>query len=184
MATRTPGELATIRRLLSLLKPTFLGQHEQAVGTVITNVMDEIYDAIALGIPGATGPQGPAGPAGATGPTGATGAQGPTGTTGPQGPAGPTRRIETYSGTTNGSGDYAVTFGVAYPSAPAVAVEIKNPTTNRQTYRITSITTTGFTVRVEERASATVLGIDLLGLTVTPVSGANMIVTVTGNEVV
>jgi len=66
------------------------------------------------------------------------------------------KRIETYSGTTNGSGTYTVSFPTAFSVAPNIQANIINGT-DTQTIRITSVSTTGFTVLVRNRT-------DTLGL--------------------
>lgn len=66
------------------------------------------------------------------------------------------KRQETYSGTTSGSGTYTVSFGTAYAVAPNIQANIINGT-DTQTIRITSVSTTGFTVLVRNRT-------DTLGL--------------------
>lgn len=57
------------------------------------------------------------------------------------------KRQETYSGTTNASGNYTVTFGTAYSSAPNIQASITSGSVN-QFLQITNISTTGFTVNV------------------------------------
>lgn len=81
------------------------------------------------------------------------------------------KRMETYSGTTNGSGVYTVTFATAYSVAPNIQANITNGT-DTQSSRITSISTTGFTVLARNRtdvvgllpayANATGVTIDVL----------------------
>jgi len=66
------------------------------------------------------------------------------------------KRQETFSGTTNASGIYTVTFGTAYSVAPNIQANIINAT-DTQNIRITSISTTGFTVLVRNRT-------DVIGL--------------------
>lgn len=61
-----------------------------------------------------------------------------------------TKRQEPYSGTTSGSGTYTVTFGTSYSSAPNIQANIIGAT-DTQNIRITSISTTGFTVTVRNR---------------------------------
>lgn len=64
-----------------------------------------------------------------------------------------TKRLEKYSGTTNSSGEYTVTFSQSYSVAPNIQANIINGT-DTQNIRITSITTTGFTVLVRNRTDA------------------------------
>jgi len=139
------------------------------------------------GLTGSTGPQGIQGIQGVKGDKGDAGDQGPQGiqgVTGNTGAAGTnatttsvattsvngllsasdkakldglnTKRRETYSGTTNGSGVYTVTFGTAFSVAPNIQVSL-NGGTDTQTWRVTSITTTGFSVTVRNR-------VDVIGL--------------------
>lgn len=83
------------------------------------------------------------------------------------------KRQETYSGTTNGSGVYTVTFPTAFSVAPNIQAGITNGT-DTQTSRITSISTTGFTILVRNRT-------DVIGLlpSYANVSGATVDVVVT-----
>lgn len=60
------------------------------------------------------------------------------------------KRIEPYSGTTNASGQFTVTFSTAYSVAPNIQANIINGT-DTQNIRITAISTTGFTVLVRNR---------------------------------
>ncbi len=88
------------------------------------------------------------------------------------------KRIETYTGTTDGSGNYTVTYGTAYPITPDVQPQLQSGTPS-QVVRITASSATAFTVNVTNRASVTILGIDVLLATTTPVSGASVGVLVT-----
>lgn len=83
------------------------------------------------------------------------------------------KRMETYSGTTDGSGSYTVTFGTSYSAAPNIQANIIGAT-DTQTSRITNISTTGFTVLVRNRT-------DTLGLlpSYSNVSGASVDVLIT-----
>jgi hypothetical protein len=56
----------------------------------------------------------------------------------------------TYTGTTNGSGIYSVTYGSAYSSKPKVLFAVEGGT-NKDTSLLTSTTTTGFSILVERR---------------------------------
>ncbi len=66
------------------------------------------------------------------------------------------KRRETYSGTTNASGNYVVTFGTAYAAAPNIQANIIGGT-NTNLIKITAVSTTGFTVNVVTR-------VDVVGL--------------------
>lgn len=78
-----------------------------------------------------------------------------------------------YSGSTNSSGNYTVTFGTAYSVAPNVQANIIGGS-NTQTIKITSVSTTAFTVNVTNRN-------EVLGLlpTYSNVSAASVDVIVT-----
>ena len=83
-----------------------------------------------------------------------------------------------YSGTTNSSGEYTVTFGTAFPAAPNIQVNMIGGNVNRVAL-VTSITTTGFTVKVVERQTDTLLGIVILRNSTVDVNGASVDVVVT-----
>jgi len=65
-------------------------------------------------------------------------------------------RQERYSGTTNASGVYSITYGTTFASEPNVQFNIKGGT-NKMTILLTSSTTSGCSFLVEARA-------DVLGL--------------------
>jgi hypothetical protein len=88
------------------------------------------------------------------------------------------KRIETYLGTTDGSGNYTVTYSSAFSVTPDVQPQIQVASVT-QAVRITATSTTGFTIQVTNRAVTTLLGIDLISGTSTPVSGASVGVLVT-----
>lgn len=87
-------------------------------------------------------------------------------------------RVETYLGTTDGSGNYTVTYGTAFSTVPDVQPQMQSGAFN-QFIRITSSTTTGFTAQVAQRNSVNLLGIDVLLATTAVVSGASVGVLVT-----
>lgn len=89
------------------------------------------------------------------------------------------KRQEIYSGTTNSSGNYTVTFSSSFGVAPNIQSNITNQSASNQTIRVTSVSTTGFTINVFSRATLTVLGVDLLSSAVTNVNGATVDVLVT-----
>lgn len=89
------------------------------------------------------------------------------------------KRQETYSGTTNASGVYTVTFPQPYAAAPNIQANIVNQSATNQFLRVTSISATGFTVNVFARGSLNVLGIDVLLFTTTNVNGAAVDVLIT-----
>lgn len=88
------------------------------------------------------------------------------------------KRVETYLGTTDASGNYTVTYGTAFSTIPDVQPQLQAGTAS-QVARITASSTTGFTVNVTNRASVTLLGIEVLLAATTPVNGASVGVLVT-----
>lgn len=79
------------------------------------------------------------------------------------------KRIETYAGTTNASGQIVVTYPTAFPTVPVV--QPPAPALASQVWTTVSSTTTGFTLQLNQRNTVTLLSIEvLLGATV-PVSG-------------
>lgn len=64
------------------------------------------------------------------------------------------KRQETYSGTSAATtGAYTVTFATAYPVAPNIQANLTAPS-DTQSLKVTSITTTGFTVVARNRTDA------------------------------
>lgn len=84
------------------------------------------------------------------------------------------KRIDSYSGSTNSSGTYTVTFSSSFSAAPNVQVNIPNQSSTNQFIRVSSVNTTGCTIQVYARATLTVLGIDLLSAGTTNVNGASV----------
>ena len=79
------------------------------------------------------------------------------------------KRIETYAGTTNASGQITVTYSTAFPTVPVV--QPPAPALANQVWTTISSTTTGFTMQLNQRNTVTLLSVEvLLGATV-PVSG-------------
>lgn len=83
------------------------------------------------------------------------------------------KRQETYSGTTNASGNYMITFSSSYLVAPNIQANIISGS-NTNLIKITSIATTGFTINVVNRA-------DVVGLlpSYTNVNGASVDILIT-----
>lgn len=79
----------------------------------------------------------------------------------------------TYSGTTNGSGVYSVTYGTAYASTPKVVAQIRGGSIG-QNCVLTSSTTSGFSVSAYEYDQTSILGITVFEVTTTPVTGATI----------
>lgn len=167
-----------------------------------------------VGPAGATGPQGTTGAQGATGTTGASGAAGITGAAGPNVLSTSTatagagyakgngsnvtfssmvpvsdvsglKLSKPYTGVTDASGNYTVTYGITYSTAPNVQANIVGAASKYQFYQVVSRTTTGFTINVfsfNTVASLPIIGAltgALFGATATNVVGATVDVTVT-----
>jgi len=91
----------------------------------------------------------------------------------------PNKRIESYSGTTNGSGDYTVVYSPAFSVTPNVQPVTYPPADGVTRVRVTASDANGFTVRTERNASVTILSIDVLSIGVSGVSGVPVRVLVT-----
>lgn len=107
------------------------------------------------------------------------GAKGDQGTPGNNGAD--AKRVVVASGTTNASGDVSFTFSPAFAAAPHVDATITPQTNVNHKCRVTAVSTTGCTVRVESQNQAflSLLGIDVLSAAVTAVSGATVSITAT-----
>jgi len=74
------------------------------------------------------------------------------------------KRTETYSGTTDASGNYAVTFATPYSATPHIS-PVTFPAADATTrVRVTAAAPTGFTVKTEKNNAVTVLAIDVLAI--------------------
>lgn len=87
-----------------------------------------------------------------------------------RGPRGITKRIEPYTGTTDASGLFSVTYATPFPAIPSVQPE--PPTVANYTWIKVTSTVNGFSIRLIQRASLTVLGLELLAAQFTNVVGA------------
>ncbi len=78
------------------------------------------------------------------------------------------KRVELFSGLTNGSGLFSGTFTPAFSAAPNLSLE-RTPTADPAvTLRQTVLTTGGFTIIAERRATLSVLGLDVLAASLVP----------------
>jgi len=113
---------------------------------------------------------------GATGSPGAAGAAGTNGTNGVD-----AKRVVVASGNTNSSGDVSFTFSPAFAVAPHVDITITPQSNVNHKARLTAVSTTGCTVRVEvqNQAFLSLLGLDILGAGVTVVNAAAVSITAT-----
>jgi hypothetical protein len=98
---------------------------------------------------------------------GARGLPGANGANGTNGTNGISKRIEAYTGTTDANGLYTVTYPVAFSAIPNVQPE--PPSVANYTWIKVSSTTAGFSLRLIQRASLTVLGLEVLAATFTNV---------------
>ena len=90
-------------------------------------------------------------------------------------------RVARYSGVTSGSGTYSVVFGAAYTNTPNVQASIVGGTSN-QYARVTSRSTTGFTVTAYTRGSVNLLGVDVSLSSPTVTNGLTVDVLVASND--
>lgn len=90
----------------------------------------------------------------------------------------PYRREDTYEGTTNANGLFAVVYATPFPKRPHVSLSFVGATTE-QNVRLVSSSETGFTAHAFARGGLSVLGLTLLALATTNVSGAPITATVT-----
>ena len=89
------------------------------------------------------------------------------------------KRVETFTGASNASGVYTVTFANTYSTAPNVQASITNQSATNQFIRVSNVTTTGCTVNVYARSAITLLSVEVLLAATTNVSGATVSLLVT-----
>lgn len=89
------------------------------------------------------------------------------------------KRQEIYTGTTNASGVYSVTFGTAFSVTPNIQANIVGGTPNQ--FIVMTRATTGFTCTVYQRSSVTLLAVEVLLAATTLVNGATVDVIITEN---
>lgn len=80
------------------------------------------------------------------------------------------KRIETYAGTTDSNGLITVTYPTAFSAIPNV--QPGPPPSADMSWVLVSSTTSGFSIRLVQRATLTVLSLQVLAGTVTNVSGS------------
>lgn len=127
-------------------------------------------DTGAQGIQGGTGLTGAQGLQGLQGPIGLTGSQGPAGATGATGPSGISKRIETYTGTTNASGQLTVVYPSAFSAVPNV--QTPPPVSANQVWTLAANSANGFTAVLSQRNVVTLLGLEVLLGAVVPVANS------------
>lgn len=90
------------------------------------------------------------------------------------------KKAETFTGSTNASGNFVVTFANTYAAAPNLAVSVVS-TDVREKWRLIAHSTTGCTIRVEQVNASflSLLGLDVLTTGTTAVSGRAVQVGVT-----
>lgn len=90
------------------------------------------------------------------------------------------KRQLTFTGTTDVSGNYNITFSPAFSVAPNIQASITNQGSNtNQFIKVVSSSTTGATVNVFQRNAVTLLGIEVLLAATTNVSGATVDILIT-----
>lgn len=170
-----PGEAATV----SVGSVTTVEPEVPAAVVNSGTSHDAVFDfSIPRGDAGVKGDKGDKGEKGEKGEQGPQGIQGPQGEQGPQGAPGATKRVVYDSGVTGANGQVTFNFSPAFAGNPFVTVELINPTTE-QTMRIVSRSPSGVTVHVYQRGGLTVLGLTLLALATTNVSGATVRISAT-----
>lgn len=90
------------------------------------------------------------------------------------------RRVELYAGTTNGSGDYTVTYPTPFTVEPHVNATTYPPADADTRVRLTASSVNGFTVRTEKNVGLSVLSLTVLGFGTAPVAGVPVRVAVVG----
>lgn len=88
------------------------------------------------------------------------------------------RKVETFLGTTDASGNYTITFANSYATAPDVQPQIVGGGFN-QFVRLVSVSTTQAVIQVAQRNTVNLLATEVLLGNTTVVNGANVSVLVT-----
>jgi len=88
------------------------------------------------------------------------------------------RKVETFLGTTNASGNLTITFANSYSTPPDIQPQIIGGTFN-QFLRIVSVSTTQAVIQVGQRNAVTLLGVEVLLASTVAVNGASVTVQVT-----
>lgn len=81
------------------------------------------------------------------------------------------RRIETYNGTTNASGQITVTYPTAYPSTPSV--QPPAPAQSNQVWTTVISTASGFTLQLNQRNTVNLLAVEVMLAATVPVNGVS-----------
>lgn len=98
-----------------------------------------------------------------------------------QNPMGHGIRFESFRGTTGVDGRLTFTFPKPFNEIRHVNVERLPPTNPAVFQRVESLSLSAMTIIVEQRASLSVLGIDLLSFAVTPVVGQEVTMAAVGS---
>lgn len=94
-----------------------------------------------------------------------------------------TDEVISYSGVTNSSGLYSVTYATPFPAGKTpTVIPTMVGAPNTQSVRVTASSETGFTVMVEARTVTTVLSIQVLSSAATPVAGQVVNITLVAHE--
>jgi hypothetical protein len=88
------------------------------------------------------------------------------------------RKVETFLGTTDASGNFTITFANAYTTPPDVQPQIVGGTFN-QSVRVVSVTNTGCIVQAGQRNTVTLLATEVLLAATVALAGASVTVQIT-----
>lgn len=88
------------------------------------------------------------------------------------------RKVETFLGTTDASGNFTITFANAYTAPPDVQPQIVGGTFN-QSVRVVSVTNTGCVVQAGQRNTVTLLATEVLLAATVALAGASVTVQIT-----
>jgi hypothetical protein len=91
------------------------------------------------------------------------------------------KRVETYSGTTDASGNFSVAYVPAFAITPNVQPVAYPPADSTTRTRVTSTDQNGFTIKTERNATVTILAIDVLSIGTANVPGVPVRVMVVEN---
>ena len=90
------------------------------------------------------------------------------------------KRIDTYTGTTDASGNLTITYPTVFPASPHVNPVTKPPADSITRVRVTAESVSGCTIKSEKNATVNLLRIDILGIGTANVAGVPVGVLVAG----
>lgn len=74
------------------------------------------------------------------------------------------KRVDTYSGTTDGSGNFSATFTTPFLATPNIQPVTYPAADSTTRVRVTSVDQNGFSVKTEKNGTLNILGLDVLAL--------------------